>query len=277
VKLGTIRINGRTAAVRVDRDTLVDLGRADLGVLLAEEAWAETARTATGTTYQVDGADFAPVVPHPSKVICVGHNYRSHIEEMGRDIPEYPVLFAKFADTLTGANDPVVKPNETNELDWECELAIVIGRQVRRATGADAETAIAGFTVLNDLSMRDFQFRTREWLQGKMWDSTTPVGPYVVTPDELPGGVRPTLDTQLTVDGVVKQTANTSDLLFDPIHLVEYISTIVRLNPGDIIATGTNGGVGHARNPKEYLWGGERVVTSIQGIGSLTTDILKDE
>lgn len=277
MKLGTIRINGRTAAVRVDRDTLVDLGRADLGVLLAEEAWAETARTATGTTYQVDGADFAPVVPHPSKVICVGHNYRSHIEEMGRDIPEYPVLFAKFADTLTGANDPVVKPNETNELDWECELAIVIGRQVRRATGADAETAIAGFTVLNDLSMRDFQFRTREWLQGKMWDSTTPVGPYVVTPDELPGGVRPTLDTQLTVDGVVKQTANTSDLLFDPIHLVEYISTIVRLNPGDIIATGTNGGVGHARNPKEYLWGGERVVTSIQGIGSLTTDILKDE
>lgn len=276
MKLATIRVAGGTTAVRADGNVFVDLERPDLGVLLAEEALASTARTATGREYPVEGADFAPVVPHPSKVICVGHNYRSHIEEMGRELPQYPVLFAKFADTLVGANDPVTKPDETNEMDWECELAVVIGKPVRRVTGGDAEAAIAGFSVLNDLSMRDFQMRTREWLQGKIWDSTTPVGPYMVTPDELPGGVRPTLDTQLTVNGVVKQTANTSDLLFDPVHLVEYISALVRLRPGDIIATGTNGGVGHARNPKEYLWGGERVVTTIQGIGSLDTHITKD-
>jgi acylpyruvate hydrolase len=275
MRLATIRLDGGTRAVRADGDRLIDLGVADLNELLAgSEDWASAAASATGREYPVEGADFAPVVPEPSKVLCVGLNYRSHIEEMGRDLPEYPVLFAKFGDTLIGANDDLLKPAETDQLDWECELAIVIGRRVRRAKGPAAEAAIAGFCVLNDFTMRDYQFRTREWLQGKIWDSTTPVGPYLVTPDELPGGVRPTLDAQLTVDGVVKQTAHTSDLLFDPVHLVEYISTIVRLNPGDIIATGTNGGVGHARNPQEFLWGGETVVTSISGIGALTTRIV---
>ncbi|MEV5411051.1 fumarylacetoacetate hydrolase family protein [Thermopolyspora sp. NPDC052614] len=276
MKLATIRTADGTRAVKVDGHRLVDLGYDDLGRFLNRDDWAAAAASASGATYPLDGARFAPVVPQPSKVICVGLNYRSHIEEMGRDLPRYPVLFAKFADTLAGADDPVVKPAQTNEMDWECELAVVIGKHVRHATGAEAEAAIAGFSVLNDFSMRDYQFRTREWLQGKMWDSTTPVGPYVVTPDELPGGVRPSLDTRLTVDGVVKQTSNTSDLLFDPVHLVEYISAIVRLNPGDIIATGTNGGVGHARDQQEFLWGGETVVTTIQGIGTLTTRIVKD-
>jgi acylpyruvate hydrolase len=276
VKLATIRVDGGTRAVKSEGDHLVDLGCADLKQLLSSANWERSAAAASGAAYPLEGADFAPVVPRPTKVICVGLNYRSHIEEMKRALPEYPVLFAKFADTLIGANDDVVKPDETEQLDWECELAVVIGMQVRRATGAEAEAAIAGFTVLNDFSMRDYQLRTREWLQGKIWDSTTPVGPFVVTPDELPGGVRPTVETRLTVDGVVKQSANTSDLIFDPVRLIEYISTIVRLNPGDIIATGTNGGVGHARTPQEFLWGGEIVVTTIQGIGSLTTRIVKD-
>jgi acylpyruvate hydrolase len=282
MKLATIRTPEGTRAVRLDTTAdgtgvLVDLGAADVGEVLAQPGWQQTAAAADGTTRPVEGADFAPVVPHPSKVICVGLNYKSHIEEMGRDLPEYPVLFAKFADTLAGANDDIAKPAETDQLDWECELAIVIGAPVRRATGAEAEAAIAGFTVLNDYSMRDWQFRTREWLQGKIWDSSTPVGPYLTTPDELPGGVRPVLATELTVDGVVKQTATTSDLLFDPVHLVEYVSTIVRLNPGDLIATGTNGGVGHARNPQEFLGGGETVVTTIQGIGSLTNRIVASD
>ena len=276
MKLATIRVNGTTHAVKQDGDSLVDLGFADLGELFNSGDWATSAPAASGTRYPVDGADFAPVVPHPSKVICVGLNYRSHIEEMGRDLPAYPVLFAKFADTLTGANDNVVKPAQTNEMDWECELAIVIGKTAHHAKGAEAEAAIAGFSVLNDFSMRDYQFRTREWLQGKIWDSTTPVGPYIVTPDELPGGVRPSLNAQLTVDGMEKQHANTSDLLFDPARLVEYISTIITLRPGDIIATGTNGGVGHARKPQEFLWGGETVAATIEGIGTLTTHVVKD-
>jgi len=277
VKLATIRTPDGLRAVRLTGDSLVDLGFGDVGELLARADWREEAqRTPAGAaTYPAASADFAPLVPRPSKVLCVGQNYRSHIEEMGREIPKFPVLFAKFADTLAGANDPIEKPVETDEMDWECELAIVIGQRVRRATPEQAAAAIAGFTALNDISMRDWQFRTREWLQGKAWDATTPVGPYLVTTDEVPGGVHPVLESRLTVDGVVKQTANTSDLLFDPVHLVGYISTVLTLNPGDLIATGTNGGVGHARKPQEFLYGGETVEITFEGIGTLTNKIVK--
>ncbi|WP_406422523.1 fumarylacetoacetate hydrolase family protein [Streptomyces sp. NBC_00873] len=280
MKLATLRTDGTTRAVRLDGDVLVDLGAPDLGALLAQENWADHAAAATpanATTYPLGGADFAPVVPAPSKVVCVGLNYRNHIQEMGRDLPEHPTLFAKFADALIGAGDDIVRPEETDRFDWEVELAVVVGAPVRRARGEEAERAIAGFTVLNDITCRDWQFRTREWLQGKMWDSTTPVGPYLVTPDELPGGVRPSLDVRLLVDGEVMQSDSTGDLLFDPVDLVEYVSTIVRLNPGDIIATGTPGGVGHARKPERYLLGGETVVTEIEGIGRLENRVVKEK
>lgn len=273
MKLATIRAAGTTIATRVDGDRLVDVGFTDIGALLATEDGLEKASTAEGATYDINSADFAPIVPAPSKVICVGLNYKSHIEEMGRDLPEYPTLFAKFADTLIGANDDIVHPAETEKLDWEAELTIVIGKQVRRASEAEAEAAIAGFTVANDITCRDYQFRTREWLQGKMWDATTPVGPYLVTPDELPSGVRPALDFRLEVDGRVMQKHNTADLLFDPIALVQYASTIIRLNPGDLILTGTPGGVGHARKPEVFLAPGQTVVTEIEGIGRLVNTI----
>ncbi|CAL9395273.1 fumarylacetoacetate hydrolase family protein [Streptomyces sp. enrichment culture] len=280
MKLATLRTGGTTRAVKLDGDVLVDLGAPDLGALLAEEGWAGRAAAVTSdgaTSYPVAGADFAPVVPTPSKVVCVGLNYRNHIQEMGRDLPEHPTLFAKFADSLIGAGDDIVRPGETEQFDWEVELAVVVGKGVRRARGEEAEQAVAGFTVLNDITCRDWQFRTREWLQGKMWDSTTPVGPYLVTPDELPGGVRPALDVTLTVDGEVMQSDTTGDLLFDPVDLIEYVSTITRLNPGDIIATGTPGGVGHARKPARYLLGGERIVTEIQGIGRLENTVVKEK
>ncbi|WEH39197.1 fumarylacetoacetate hydrolase family protein [Streptomyces sp. NBC_01218] len=280
MKLATLRTGATTRAVRLDGDTLIDLGAPDIGTLLGQEGWAEhaaAATAATARTYPADGAAYAPVVPQPSKVICVGLNYRTHIEEMGRDLPEHPTLFAKFADALIGATDDILRPEETDAFDWEVELALVVGTRVRRARGEEAERAIAGFTVLNDLTCRDWQFRTREWLQGKMWDSSTPVGPFLVTPDELPGGARPALDVTLTVDGELMQSDTTADLLFDPVALVEYVSTIVRLNPGDIIATGTPGGVGHAREPGRYLLGGERVVAEIQGLGRLENTVVTEE
>ncbi|SDE06372.1 fumarylacetoacetate hydrolase family protein [Streptomyces prasinopilosus] len=279
MKLATLRTDGTTKAVRLDGDVLVDLGFPDVGTLLAQDDWAALAAAPAGdaTTYPAEGADLAPVVPQPSKVVCVGLNYRNHIQEMGRDLPEHPTLFAKFADSLIGATDDIVRPEETEQFDWEVELAVVVGKQVRRAKGEQAEQAIAGFTVLNDITTRDWQFRTREWLQGKTWDSTTPVGPYLVTPDELPGGVRPALDVTLTVDDEVMQSDNTGDLLFDPVALVEYVSTVIRLNPGDIIATGTPGGVGHARKPGRYLLGGEKVVTEIQGIGRLENKVVEEK
>lgn len=276
MKLATARIEGSTRAVKVEGDTLVDLGYADLGELLAQADWTEQATAATGPTYPAAGVAFETLVPRPSKVVCVGLNYKNHIQEMGRDLPEYPTLFSKFSDTLIGATDDIVRPDETDAFDWEVELAVVVGKPVRRANAAEAEEAIAGFTVLNDITCRDWQFRTREWLQGKNWDSTTPVGPYLVTPDELPGGVRPTLNVRLTVDDEVMQSDTTGDLLFDPVALVEYVSTMVRLNPGDIIATGTPGGVGHARKPERYLTGGETVVAEIAGIGRLENRVVKD-
>jgi len=271
-KLATIRISNGTRAVRLDGETLTDLGYDDLGAWLAA---GSPEAPADAMSYPLKGADFAPVVPNPSKVICVGHNYKNHIKEMGRDLPSYPTLFPKFADTLLGANDPIIKPAETDALDWEVELVIVIGKEVRRAQGADAEAAIAGFTVMNDVSVRDWQFRTIEWTQGKIWDSSTPVGPFVTTPEEV-GGVRPALDVKTTVDGQLMQQDNTATLLFDPVFLVEYISTIITLRPGDLIATGTPAGVGHARDPKVYLVGGETVVTEIEGLGACTNKVVKD-
>ncbi|MFE7414016.1 fumarylacetoacetate hydrolase family protein [Streptomyces laurentii] len=273
MKLATLRTADGTRAVRLDGDVHVDLGYADLGELFAEADWQAKAAAATGTTYPVEGADFAPVVPRPSKVVCVGHNYTNHIKEMGRELPSYPTLFPKFADTLLGAGDDVVKPAETDALDWEVELAIVIGEQVRRADDRQAADAIAGFTVMNDISVRDWQFRTIEWTQGKIWESTTPVGPYVVTPDEV-GGVRPALKVKTVVDGQVMQQDDTGTLLFDPVFLVKYISTVITLRPGDIIATGTPAGVGNARDPKVFLLPGQTVTTEIEGLGACVNQVI---
>lgn len=285
MKLATARLvdpsapsGTRTAAVRVEDDALVELPFADVGALLATPGW-RAAAAADGPRHGLDGVSFAPVVPRPSKVVCVGLNYRNHIQEMGRDLPEHPTLFAKFADSLVGATDDVVRPAETDAFDWEVELAVVVGTAdaapVRRADEDGAAAAIAGFTVLNDVTCRDWQFRTREWLQGKSWDSSTPVGPWLVTPDEV-GGVRPALKVGCAVDGVVVQSDTTGDLLFDPVDLVRYVSTMVRLNPGDVIATGTPGGVGHARRPPVYLTGGEVLVTEIEGIGRLENRVVAE-
>lgn len=275
MKLATIRTADGTRAVRLDGDVHVDLGCTDLGELFAEADWQAKAAAASGTTYPVEGADFAPVVPNPSKVVCVGHNYTNHIKEMGRDLPNYPTLFPKFADTLIGANDDIVKPAETDAFDWEVELAVVIGKQVRRADEQQAADAIAGFTVMNDISVRDWQFRTIEWTQGKIWEASTPVGPYVVTPDEA-GGVRPALEVKTVVDGQVMQQDDTGTLLFDPVFLVQYISTVITLRPGDIIATGTPAGVGNARDPKVFLLPGQTVVTEIAGLGACTNKVVAE-
>ena len=267
MKLATIRLSDGTTAVRVDGDHLVDLGVRDVGVLLSDPEWREVALRATGPAYPVDEADFAPLIPRPGKVVCVGLNYRNHILEMGRELPEFPTLFTKYAESLIGAYDDIALAPESDAVDWEAELAIVVGMSVRRARGAEAEAAIAGFAVLNDVTMRDWQYRTPMWDQGKTWESTTPLGPFLVTPDELPGGCRPALDLAGYVDGERVQHAHTSDLVFDPVHLVEYISTIVTLQPGDVIASGTPGGVGHARKPPRYLSDGSVLVTEIDHLG----------
>ena len=273
MRLATIRTPAGTRAVRVDADGAVETGHVDVGALLAEPDWRSAAVAATGAAHDPAGLDHAPLIPAPGKVFCVGLNYRNHILEMGRELPQYPTLFPKFADALIGAGDDIVLPPESHAVDWEAELAVVIGRPVRRADEDAATEAIAGFAVLNDVTMRDWQYRTTEWTQGKTFEATTPLGPVLVTPDELPGGVRPALPLSSTVDGETVQKADTSDLVFDPVALVRYISTIITLRPGDVIATGTPGGVGHARKPPRYLADGELLVTEIGGIGRLANRV----
>jgi len=269
MRLATIRTSDGTRAARIEGDAAVELGAPDVGTLLADPRWRERAAAEGPRRDLAAGADLAPVVPRPGKIFCVGLNYRTHILEMGRELPDFPTLFAKFPEALVGPADPVVLDQASEAVDWEAELAVVVGASVRRASTVEAEASIAGFSVLNDVTMRDWQYRTLQWLQGKTFEATTPFGPYLVTPDELPGGVRPALRITCAVDGDTVQTSDTSDLVFDPVALVEYVSRIVTLNPGDVIATGTPGGVGHARKPPRYLTDGSVLVTEIAGLGRL--------
>lgn len=277
MKLATLRRNGSTTAVRIDSGKVIELDAPTVDALLADPDRFAAAAQQTGPALPVEEADYAPVITWPGKIICVGQNYLNHILEMGREPPAYPTLFTKFPEALIGAHDDILLPPESNAVDWECELAIVIGRPVRRATEAEAEAAIAGFAVLNDISMRDWQNRTLMWDQGKTWEHSAPFGPWLVTPDELPGGVRPTLDVRCLVDGEVMQSDNTRDLVFDPVDLVRYVSTILTLKPGDVIASGTSGGVGHARTPPRYLCHGAEVVTEIDQLGGCVNRAVTEE
>lgn len=277
MKLATLRHDGSTTAVRIEGDTAIDLGLPDVDAVLADPDRFGTVARRTGPELALAEADYAPVVTRPGKIVCVGQNYLNHILEMGREPPAHPTLFTKYPEALIGARDDIQLPPESNAVDWECELAIVIGRPVRRATEAEAEAAIAGFAVLNDISMRDWQNRTLMWDQGKTWERSAPFGPWLVTPDELPGGVRPTLDVRCLVDGKVMQSDNTRDLVFDPVDLVRYVSTILTLKPGDVIASGTSGGVGHARKPPRYLTDGAEVVTEIELLGRCVNRAVTEE
>ncbi|WP_340540113.1 fumarylacetoacetate hydrolase family protein [Nocardioides sp. GXZ039] len=212
--------------------------------------------------------------PDPGKVICCGLNYADHIEEMGRPLPTYPTLFAKYPDTLIGPADPIVVPAGL-DLDWEAELTVVIGEEVRRADRDAAAAAIAGYTVANDISMRAWQNRTLQWFQGKAWDATTPVLDTYLTPDEV--DPKAGVEVICRVNGTEMQRGNTNTLVFDAADLVAYVSTFTVLRPGDLILTGTPGGVGQGRTPPVHLADGDVVETEIPGIGTLTNTIVIEE
>ncbi len=268
VKLATVRTPTGTIAVRVDGDHAVPLDATDVGALLADPQWRERVQSATAAALPVSELDYAPLVPRPDKIVCVGLNYRSHILEMGRELPAHPTLFAKYRGALIGAHDDIVLAAVSDQVDWEAELAVIVGNPVRHASPAAADEAIAGYAVLNDVSMRDWQTRTIEFLQGKTFESSTPLGPWLVTPDEPGARPGPAQQITCTVDGEVMQQSVTGDLLFDPATLVAYISQIITLLPGDVIATGTPAGVGAGRRPPRFLAEGEVVETSISGVGA---------
>ena len=275
MRLVTMRTGNGTRAGRLDGDTVTELPFDDVKAVLASGPdWAATAARATGTTRALAGADLAPVVPRPEKIICIGQNYLKHIQEMGAEQPKYPTLFAKYTRTLIGPRDDIVLPAASDNVDWEVELAIVIGRETRHVSEGEALGAVAGWTVFNDVSVRDWQRRTGQFLQGKTFERTTPVGPALVTLDEAGDGSDLTLRCE--VDGQVMQDSRTSDLLFKPAELIAYISTIITLDPGDIIATGTPSGVGAGRKPPVFLKPGQTVRAVVEGVGELVNTCVKE-
>jgi acylpyruvate hydrolase len=275
VRLVTARTRTGRRAARLDGQHLVLLDAPDVGALLAAgPEWRDVAADG-GERIAVEGADLAPVVPAPEKIICVGLNYRSHAEETGLGIPEFPTIFAKYARALVGPRDPIVLARNSEKVDWEAELAVVVGREVRHVDEAEARQAIAGYTVSNDISMRDWQARTRQWLQGKTFESTTPLGPALVTLDELddPDALRLTCE----VDGEIVQDASTADLVFSPAAVVAYVSEIMTLAPGDVILTGTPSGIGARMEPPRFLEPGQVVRTVIEGVGELVNRCVAED
>ena len=205
------------------------------------------------------------VIPHPGKVICVGLNYAAHIEETQRERSEYPVLFTKFATTLTGPADDIPLPPESEAIDYEGEIVIVVGERARRVPRARALDHVAGYTIANDVSMRDYQYKTHQWLQGKAWDSSTPVGPDLVTRDEI---AEP-LTLRTFVNGEKTQDASTDLLIFDAATLLSTVSEFATLEPGDLILTGTPGGVGFRREPPLLLKDGDVVAVEVDQLGRI--------
>jgi acylpyruvate hydrolase len=276
MKLATLRTSGdgTTAVVGLAADALLPLPYSNVGALLADPNWrANVEAAATGSsdgraTIDAGSAVFAPLLPEAGKVICCGLNYGDHIQEMGRDLPEYPTLFAKHADTLTGATD-TIEILGSEKVDWEAELAVVVGSVLFQASEEQAQEAIAGYTVANDVSMRDWQNRTLQWFQGKAFDATTPVGPVLVTPDDVTGD----FEVRGYVNGELVQAGNTRTLVFSPARLLSYISRFTILRPGDLVLTGTPGGVGMGMIPPRFLRDGDVLTTEIPGIGRLENTI----
>lgn len=214
-----------------------------------------------------------PPIVAPSKVICVGLNYKEHADEVLKEVPSLPTLFAKFATSLTGPRAPVVTPSVVDpQLDYEGELAIVIGTTARRVDAAEALGYVFGAMVLNDVTSRRLQHATTQWTLGKAIDALTPCGPALVSLDEIPDLQR--LELTTTVNGKVVQSANTASMIWSVAELVSIISQSITLEPGDIIATGTPAGIGSRRNPPLYLQPGDVVSVSIEGLGTLRNDVV---
>ena len=213
-------------------------------------------------------------VPRPGKVICIGLNYRDHAAEMGLALPERPTIFTKFSTSVIGPSDPVVLPPISAEVDWEVELAVVIGKTARAVREEDALDYVAGYTVLNDVSARDLQIRLggSQWVWGKSLDSFCPMGPVLVTRDDLPDPGN--LGVSLRVNGVTMQSSNTANLVFGVPQLVSFLSQAITLEPGDVIATGTPGGVGMGRKPPVFLKAGDRMEAEVEGIGVLENPVV---
>ena len=272
-RFASCSLGERRFAALVDGDVMRPLdGVAELGAASPAEVLAAPALT--GEAIPLADVTLRPVVPRPGKIVCVGLNYRAHVDEGVFEVPDYPALFPKYADALVAAGAPVLVPPESTAVDFEAELALVIGRSVRRARGDEALPPVGVYTIANDVTMRDYQYKTHQWLQGKTWASSTPLGPWLVTPDEVgdPGA----LGISLTLNGETMQDASTSAFIFDVPTLIATISEFMPLHPGDVVLTGTPSGVGYRRDPKVLLRDGDRMVVEIERVGRLENPVVAE-
>jgi 2-keto-4-pentenoate hydratase/2-oxohepta-3-ene-1,7-dioic acid hydratase in catechol pathway len=247
---------------------------ADLSAVIAAGAQSELADNVESEAHGFADIRFLPVIPNANKILCVGVNYRPHIEEMGRPVPDYPVVFTRFQDSLVGHDEPILRPRASEQFDFEGELAVIIGKRARYVSRASALDYIAGYCCFMDGSIRDWQRHTPQFTAGKNFHHSGAIGPCMVTADEIPDPTRLELTTR--VNGEVMQTGQVGELVFDIPRLIEYCSTFAELLPGDVLATGTPGGVGAARTPPLWLKPGDTVEVDISGIGVLRSPVLDE-
>ena len=280
MKLASFTHEGRSGFGIVRDDALVDLAERGFGQslkqVLRRGALDEVRAVADAADADLSLADVTlqPPVVSPGKVFCIGVNYRKHVLEMGRDLPTHPWVFTRSADSFVGHGESMIRPSVSEQFDFEGELALVIGKTAHRVDAGAALDHVAGYCCLNDGSIRDFQRHSGQFTPGKNFWRSGAVGPWLATADEVGDPANLELETRL--NGEVMQSAPTSDLIFDIPTLIEYCSSFARLEPGDVIATGTPGGVGAARRPPVWLRGGDTVEVSISGIGTLA-NLVEDE
>ena len=257
-------------------DLTAVLGVADVGEMLARGISADEVEDlrARARTFEPGEVALQAPIRRPGKVICVGLNYHDHCREQNVEPPAYPLLFSKFANAVTHPGAPVTRPAATEQLDLECELAVVIGRRASRIRPGEASDAIFGYTIVNDVTMRDLQREDRQWLRAKGSDGFAPMGPAVVTADEL--GDPAALGLRSSVNGETWQDSTTAEMIFDVATIVAFASRTITLEPGDVIATGTPAGVGHYQQPPRYLADGDVMRCEIEGIGAIENAVVDE-
>jgi 2-keto-4-pentenoate hydratase/2-oxohepta-3-ene-1,7-dioic acid hydratase in catechol pathway len=261
---------GRVYAGVLGGAGVVEAGAGGVGVLLASGALPSS--PPSGEAIPLADVQLLPPVVAPSKIVCLGLNYRSHAEEAGIEAPEVPTFFPKWANALAPAGAEVPLPAYSQKVDYEAEVAFVIGRRCRDVPESDAVEVIAGYTLLNDLSARDYQFKTPQWGPGKVFDGSAPCGPALVTPDEA--GPPDAIEISLTLNGEVMQSASTADLIHSIPAVVAYLSKLMTLEAGDLVSTGTPAGVGSVRQPRVWLKPGDEVVVESPQLGRLETRLV---
>jgi 2-keto-4-pentenoate hydratase/2-oxohepta-3-ene-1,7-dioic acid hydratase in catechol pathway len=278
MKYISFKHNSRPSYGAVIAQRVADIGAltgapADLRAAIASGKLAQLS-SATMPTLMLDEVKLLPIIPNPAKILCVGHNYDLHRIEMRQEHVKHPQLFTRFTNTLVGAHDAIIAPSASSMLDYEGELAVIMGKHARRIPQADAMEYIAGYSCFNDASLRDWQFHTSQFTPGKNFPGTAPFGPWLVTPDEIADVQVITVTTRLNGERV--QHGSVSDMIFSIAEIISYVSTFTELWPGDVIATGTPGGVGYKRQPPLWMKPGDCVEVEISGVGLLSSKIVAE-